>query len=53
MHMVIVGGNSEYYRLKNSLGTMWGENGYIRIASRENNCGVCEYVYYPNMFKEG
>ena len=38
----------KYWTVKNSLGSNWGEQGYIRIAKDNNNmCGVVTQVGYP------
>lgn len=42
----------EYWIVKNSWSNTWGENGYIRVAMKDNLCGVTEYpvaavVYHP------
>lgn len=38
----------DYYILKNSWGTDWGENGYMRIArNRNNSCGIASNGVYP------
>jgi len=38
----------DYWLVKNSWGTGWGEAGYIRMArNRNNNCGVAQYPSYP------
>jgi hypothetical protein len=36
-----------YWILKNSWGTGWGEGGYIRIIAGRNACGLAQYVTFP------
>lgn len=50
-HAVLaVGYDKDYYIIKNSWGTRWGENGYIRIARNRNNlCGVASLASYPKV----
>lgn len=39
---------SDYWLLKNSYGTTWGEEGYFRLArNKDNHCGVASAAYYP------
>lgn len=46
-HMVLlVGMADEYWKCKNSWGTSWGEQGYIKLA-RGNTCGICSNGIYP------
>lgn len=44
-HVVLVVGwgvdqGLPYWRVKNSFGTSWGENGYIRLLRGQNMCGI-------------
>jgi len=46
-HMVLLTTYAdEYWKCKNSWGTAWGEQGYIRLAPN-NTCGICSYAIYP------
>ena len=41
----------QYYRVRNSWGSGWGDNGFINIATSTGKgvCGINQYVYYPNV----
>lgn len=44
--LVIVGYTANYYIAKNSLGTTWGDGGYINLSrNRDDNLGVANYAY--------
>jgi len=44
--VLAVGYTGDYWLIKNSWGTSWGETGYIRLT-RGNTCAVCNYPSFP------
>jgi len=46
--VLLVGYTGDFWKIKNSWGTSWGQSGYIRLA-RGNTCAVCSYPSYPTL----
>jgi len=44
--VTLVGMTDQFWRIKNSWGTTWGQSGFITLA-RGNTCGVCNMASYP------
>jgi C1A family cysteine protease len=52
--IAVVGYESNYFKVKNSWGTGWGEAGYVRLAANtgsngDGKCGVAREASYPSL----
>ena len=50
--VAIVGFTEQYWIVKNSWGTTWGENGYMRLERGVDACGISEYITYVRTVHE-
>jgi hypothetical protein len=46
--VLLVGSNADFWKIKNSWGTGWGETGFIRLA-KGDTCAICSYPSYPTL----
>lgn len=45
--VLLVGYTPEYWIVKNSWSTNWGEQGYIRLSRNVNMCGIANQAIIP------
>ena len=45
--VALTGWGPDYWIIKNSWGTEWGENGFGRIKMGNNCRGINEWIYWP------
>jgi C1A family cysteine protease len=47
--VLAVGYGDGYFKVKNSWGASWGENGYLQISDSGNTCGIHSDASYPTV----
>jgi len=52
--MGVTGYTPEFFEIKNSWGSNWGDKGYVRFNRKiENMCGISNWLAYPKLKKTG
>ena len=41
-----VDGEDEYWHVRNSWGSEWGEDGYYRVVRGKNHCGIANFAVH-------
>merc|ERR1719198_1171200 len=47
--VLAVGYTADAFKVKNSWGASWGENGYLQISTSGNTCGIHSDASYPTV----
>ena len=54
-HSVLLVGydlDNEFFIVRNSWGAFWGENGYIRLSTRDNACGLSNFALHVSVVSD-